>query len=77
MKKLMIAVVATVSLAGSAFAQGLPPGSSQPEYGTHAFPNAQYENQTVFSKLFGGHKNSAHEKTVNDSSTATPTNNGS
>ena len=77
MRKLLIAGVATLSLAGAAFAQSVPPGSSQPEYGTHAFPNAQYENQTVFSKLFGGHKSNADEKTVNDTSTSTPRNNGS
>jgi hypothetical protein len=60
MKTLLIAAAAYLSLAGSVFAQGLPPGSSPPEYASHAFPNAQYENETVFSKLLGHFKSSDH-----------------
>jgi hypothetical protein len=60
MKKLLIAVAAALSLAGPVFAQGLPLGSSPPEYGSHAFPDAQYESGTVFSKLFAHFKVSDH-----------------
>ncbi|WP_428489262.1 hypothetical protein [Rhodopila sp.] len=77
MKKLLIAVVAALGVAGPAFAQGLPPGSTERQYGAHAFPNAPYENHTVFSKWFGGHKNSDNNKTVNDTSTSKSTADGS
>jgi hypothetical protein len=60
MKTLLIAAAAALSLAGPVFAQGLPPGSSPPEYGSQAFPNARYENDTVFSKLFAHFKGSKH-----------------
>jgi hypothetical protein len=53
MKRLLISVAATLSLATPGFAQGLPAGVSPQVYGSHAFPNKQYENGTVFSKLFG------------------------
>jgi hypothetical protein len=71
MKTFLIAAAAALSLAGPAFAQGLPPGSSPPEYGSHAFPNMEYENGTVFSKLFRHFQGSDH---VPDE---TKTNNGS
>jgi hypothetical protein len=67
MKKLLIATAAVLTLAGPAFAQGLPPGMTTPEYGSHAFPTAQYENGTVFSKIFGHAKDDqAPEHTSND-----------
>ena len=53
MKRLLIAVAATLSLATPVFAQGLPAGVTPQEYGSQAFPNKQYEEGTVFSKLFG------------------------
>jgi hypothetical protein len=74
MKELLIAVVATLSLVGPAFAQGLPPGTTAPVYGSHAFPNAPYE--PAFSKLFG-HKTSVPTKDASDVNTSPPTANGS
>jgi hypothetical protein len=65
MKRLVIAVAATLSLATPVFAQGLPAGVRPQEYGSHAFPNKQYENGTVFSKLFG------HKSIDNASGTGT------
>jgi hypothetical protein len=53
MKRLLIAVAATLGLATPVSAQGLPAGVSPQVYGSHAFPNKQYETGTVFSKLFG------------------------
>ena len=53
MQKVLVAPAAALSLAGPVFAQGLPAGVSPPQYGSHAFPDAQYENGSVFSKLFG------------------------
>ncbi len=59
MKKFILAAAAVLSLgASAAFAQGLPPGASPPNYGSQAFPNQQYHNHTVFSELFGHAKNS-------------------
>jgi hypothetical protein len=62
MKKLLVALVATLSLVGPAFAQGVPPGTSTPVYGSRAFPNAPYE--PAFSKLFG-HKTIASDNNAN------------
>ncbi len=60
MKNLIIAAVAVVSLGmGSAFAAGVP-GSTDTQYGTHAFPNQPYHTGTVFSEIFQkvfGHRN--------------------
>jgi hypothetical protein len=58
MKELLIAVVASLSLIGPAFAQGgVPPGVGGGQtYGQYAFPNVHYETRTVFSELFGRHK---------------------
>jgi hypothetical protein len=40
MKKIILVALAVLSLGmGAAFAQGLPAGTRQPVYGSHAFPN--------------------------------------
>ena len=59
MKKLLIAALATVTLAGSAFAQGAPRGAHNPVYGSGAFRDTQYE--PAFSKLFAGPSNDARD----------------
>jgi hypothetical protein len=69
MNRLLIAVVAALSLVGPAFARGVPPGTSAPAYGSHAFPN--YE--PAFFKLFG-HKTSSPTKDAKDNvNTSLPT----
>jgi hypothetical protein len=65
MKKLLIAAVATVGLVAPVFAQGLPVGVGPKVYASNAFPNKQYENGTVFSKLFG-------HKSIKDADAKTP-----
>jgi hypothetical protein len=72
MRKLLVAVVATLGLVGPVFAQGVPPGTSAPVYGSRAFPNAPYE--PAFSKLFG-HKTIASDNAnipVNKDADAAP-----
>jgi hypothetical protein len=32
---------------------GLPPGLDRPVYGSHAFPNRPYQEQSVFATLLG------------------------
>jgi hypothetical protein len=67
MKNLLIATAAVLSLAGPAFAQGVPPGMNSPDYASQAFPNAQYEHGTVFSTIFGHAKaDHAREHTADD-----------
>jgi hypothetical protein len=76
MKVLLIAAVAAVIGAGSAFAQGLPPGQSAPVYGTHAFPNQPYQDKTVFSQLFERF-NTHHDNTVRRADISARTGQGS
>lgn len=66
MKKTLIAAFTVLSLGtGSAFAQGLPAGSTPPVYGTYAFTDHRNDPQvhflgqgTVFGRLFGHSDNS-------------------
>ena len=55
MRKLLIAAVATMSVAGPVFAQSVPQSMSAPVYGSRAFQSTPYE--PAFSLLFGGHQN--------------------
>ena len=74
MKKTLIAAFTMLSVGvGSAFAQGVPVGSTPPVYGTYAFtdhhndPQVHFLGQgTVFGRLFGHSDNSqaAANKTV-------------
>jgi hypothetical protein len=64
MKRLLIAVAATLSLATPVFAQGVPAGVTPQAYGSHAFPNKPYEEGTIFSKLFGHRSVKAASATV-------------
>jgi hypothetical protein len=65
MKKTLLAVFTVLSLGtGSAFAQGLPAGSTPPVYGKYAFTNHVNDPQvhllgqgTVFGRLFGHSNN--------------------
>jgi hypothetical protein len=71
MNRLLIAVVAALSLVGPAFARGVPPGTSAPAYGSHAFPDTPFE--PAFFKLFG-HKTSSPTKDAKDDvNTSLPT----
>ncbi len=55
MKSMIVAALAVLSLGvGTAFAQGLPAGSTPPVYGAYAFPNEPYHNGTVFSEIYHG-----------------------
>lgn len=65
MNKLSIVAVATLSVAAPVFAQGVPPGTSTPVYGSRAFPNTPYE--PAFFKLFNGHKSNTTD--TSDTST--------
>ncbi|HYZ24670.1 MAG TPA: hypothetical protein VE690_21175 [Rhodopila sp.] len=75
MRVLLIAAVAAVIGAGSAFAQGLPPGTTQ-EYGTHAFPNQPYQDKTVFSQLLERFQTN-HNAPVRSAETSAKTQQGS
>lgn len=71
MKKLLIAAVATLGVATSVLAQGVPPATSAPMYGSRAFPSTPYE--PTFSKLFAGHKNNTKDTSVNNDASNTST----
>jgi hypothetical protein len=58
-RKLLVAAVAMMSVAGPVFAQGVPQGMSAPVYGSRAFPGTPYE--AAFSLLFSGHKSDARD----------------
>ncbi|HBK07405.1 MAG TPA: hypothetical protein DDZ81_16395 [Acetobacteraceae bacterium] len=54
MKKMLLAAFAVMSLGmGTAFAVG-GYTTTDPQYGTHAFPNQQYHTGTVFSEIYHG-----------------------
>jgi hypothetical protein len=74
MKKLLIGLAATLGFVGPVFAQGVPPGTSAPAYGSHAFPNTPYE--PALFKLFG-HKPSPKDASDVNTSSPPPTTNGS
>lgn len=51
MKTVFAAAVLAALTAGSAMAQGLPPGSAPPNYGSRAFPNQEYQDKSVFNHI--------------------------
>jgi hypothetical protein len=69
MMKLFWAAAIFVSVVEAGFAQGLPPGTAPPAYGTHAFPNAPYINGTVISELLRsiGHGNRVDQRLAEQS----------
>jgi hypothetical protein len=67
MKKLILAAVLTLGT-GASFAQGLPPGSTPPQYGTHAFTGQSRDNGSFLSELFGHSKKDQAEADKKSSS---------
>jgi hypothetical protein len=68
MKKMFLASFAVLGLGmGAAFAQGVPPGTVPPVYGSQAFPHQSYQTGTIFSQIFGHSKsNQATTDRVDD-----------
>ena len=62
MKKIILAAATILSLGtGASFAQGLPPGSTPPEYGSRAFTGQPHNNKSFLSELFGHSKSNQAE----------------
>ena len=71
MKTMVLAAAAALSLGmNAAFAQGLPPGSTPPVYGSQAFPNQSYHNNTVLSEIFGHSRGGQVNRTAEQNATS-------
>lgn len=59
MNKIILAAATILALGtGISFAQGLPPGTTPPQYGSQAFTGQAHQNKTFLSEFFGRSKNS-------------------